>query len=100
MASSCFKLPIRCIENGRRSINCCMIRHQMSEFEMVSNNISQLAINEFYADKNLVKLNFLYRKCILKIFVRPKSSGFGKLVGTEHFTDRAYEPLCNRKPSN
>ena len=39
-----------------------MIRHQTSEFERVSNNVSherlcevQLAINKFYADKNLVK---------------------------------------------
>ena len=56
-------------------------------------------------DKNLVKLNFSYRKCTLKIFVRPcifnfKTSGFVKPVETERFTVRLYEPLCNQKPSN
>ena len=78
------------LKNGRRGIIRCMIRHQKSEFERVSNNVSherlcqvQLVINKFSAAKNLVKL-----------FVRPnlltinfKSSAFVKPVETERFTD-------------
>ena len=60
------------LKNGRRGINRCMIRLQTSEFERVSTNVSherlcqvQLAKNKFFADKNLVKLNFSYRKYLL-----------------------------------
>ena len=56
-----------------------MIRHQTSGFERVLIFIV------------LVKLNLSYRKCILKISVRPnfnfKSSEFVKLVETERFTE-------------
>ena len=67
------------LKYGRQGINRCMIRLQTSEFERVLNNVSherlcqvQLAINKFYADKNLVKLNFSYRKCLLGLYNRLK----------------------------
>ena len=74
MCRSCIVLNYQsdALKNGRRGISRCMIRLQTSEFERVSNNVSQdrlcqvqLAINNFYADKNWVKLNFSYRKCFL-----------------------------------
>ena len=58
-------------------------QHELtSEFEGVSDNVSherlcqvELAMNKFYADRNLVKLHFfLYRKCILKIFCEAQLS--------------------------
>ena len=76
MASGNFNYQSDALKNGRRGINRCMIRHQ--SLKGFQNNVShdrlcqvQLAMNKINADKHLVKLNFSYRKCILKIFVRP-----------------------------
>ena len=72
MASVALNYQSDALKNGRRDINRCMIRLQMSEFERVSNNVLheqlcqvQRAINKSYADKNFVKLNFSYRKRLL-----------------------------------
>ena len=74
MASGCFKLPIRYLEKlkaGHQPL------HDSSSNVIVKMGFKQrfaraiMAINKFYGDKYLVKLNFSYRKCILKIFVRP-----------------------------
>ena len=74
MASGCVKLPIRCLEKWKAGYQPLhvSVHLQTSEFERVSKNVShkrlcqiQLAINKFNADKNLVKLNFSYRECLL-----------------------------------
>ena len=49
----------------------CQPLHDSSSNVWVWKGFKHLAISKFYADKNLVKLNFSYRKCILKIFERP-----------------------------
>ena len=45
--------------------------HDSSSNVRVWKGFKQLAINKFYADKNLVQLSFSHRKCTLKFFVRP-----------------------------
>ncbi len=67
MASRCFKLPIRCVEKWKAGYQPL---HDSSSNLRVEffNNVSQLAIKIFYADKTLVKVNLFEQEMHFKDF--------------------------------